>query len=485
MTNYDHPFVQTMIEARIIDPPDEPDQDTPIGDPVDVGNPRAAAYIRGLYDGCLSDVEKAPEGERNNTLYVKANKLGRFVAAGYIREGEVRGQLESVGRTAGLGEVETRKTVNSGLTDGRQHPKTLYLPPRDGEVTTNGQVEDEPSEIDRRMLEIRQRLLTVDGLRHIPPPEPLVENYLYRDSLAWLHGKPGHGKSFLAVDLACCVATGTPWHGHTATPGRVLYLIAEGAAGLSRRVDAWSLAHGSTVEHITFLPVPVQLLQHIDTAAFTRLLGELQPDLVVIDTQARVTLGGEENSSRDMGTFVDALEQLRTASGACILVVHHEPRNGDNLRGSTALEGAATTILRTEKDGQLVKVTNPKQKEAPEQGELKLSLLSLGESAVYSHGGVGVDAQLAQSEIDLLNTLWEFFGSRGAITKELRAVSGMSETTFYRALNSLVTQGLVSKYPEGAASRYIPTNTTTPTTPIDSQAPVGVADFPDSHSHHP
>jgi hypothetical protein len=224
--------------------------------------------------------------------------------------------------------------------------------------------DDEPSpadeQADSRYLELRGRLLTVAGLRDIPPPVPLIAGYLYRDSLAWLGGKPGHGKSFLAVDLACCIGTGTAWHGHEVTAGKVLYLIAEGASGLSRRVDAWTLAHGRPVKRVVFLPVPVQLLTAVDVAAFGHLLADLAPDLIILDTQARVTVGGEENSSKDMGRFVDALEHLRRQSGACVLTVHHEARAGENLRGSTALEGAATTILRATKDGQLVEVTNPK-----------------------------------------------------------------------------------------------------------------------------
>jgi putative DNA primase/helicase len=44
-------------------------------------------------------------------------------------------------------------------------------------------------------------------------------------------------KSFIAVDLACCVATGTQWRSHQVERGKVLYLIAEGTSGLFLRVD--------------------------------------------------------------------------------------------------------------------------------------------------------------------------------------------------------------------------------------------------------
>lgn len=43
---------------------------------------------------------------------------------------------------------------------------------------------------------------------------------------------------------------------------------------------------------------PVQFLGAIDLAAVITLAGDLQPVLIVIDTQARVTVGADENSAR-------------------------------------------------------------------------------------------------------------------------------------------------------------------------------------------
>jgi RecA-family ATPase len=197
----------------------------------------------------------------------------------------------------------------------------------------------EQTDIDRRYLQLTAQLLDRNGLRSIPKPMPLIENWLFKNSLAWIQGKWGNGKTFVAVDIACCVATGTEWHGNAATQGVVLYLIAEGASGLDPRVEAWEAAAGCEATGIVFLPSPVQLGKtvHIDVAAFRMLLRNLQPVLVIIDTQARVTVGAEENSNRDMGIFVDVLETLRAECGSTMLVVHHEPRNGENLRGAVAL----------------------------------------------------------------------------------------------------------------------------------------------------
>ncbi len=103
--------------------------------------------------------------------------------------------------------------------------------------------------------------------------------------------------------------------------------------------------------------------------------------LVVLDTQARVSVGLDENSAKDMGALIAAAEQLREACRACVLFVHHEPRVGENLRGSTALEGAAMTAIRAVKEGLQITLTNPKQKEAVEFDPIELALQPVAESA--------------------------------------------------------------------------------------------------------
>jgi RecA-family ATPase len=228
------------------------------------------------------------------------------------------------------------------------------------------------------------------GLRNIPSPEPIIENYLFRDSLAWIGGKPGHCKSFVAAEMACCIGTGRSWFGHAVKPGKVLYLIAEGASGFSDRIEAWEEYYRLDAANVTFLPVPIQFKSDIDVAAFGRLLQYFKPDVVVIDTQARTTVGYKENDSTDMGEFVEKLEELRRLTGTCFLIVHHEPRNGEHLRGSIALEGAATSILRTFKEGNQITVETQKQKdiEAPEPFDLQL--FGTGKSAVLTRFAVRV-----------------------------------------------------------------------------------------------
>ncbi|MFS2291724.1 MAG: helicase RepA family protein [Actinomadura sp.] len=297
-----------------------------------------------------------------------------------------------------------------------------------------------PSLLDR----LRAALVDSAGLDDIPDPVPLIDGLLFRDSLAWLHGKPGHGKSFVALDWAGCVAGGLPWQAHDIERGPVVYLVAEGVAGVRQRVRAWEARTGAEMTGVQFLPVAVQLLNLAELGAFVELLAELAPALVVIDTQARVTVGADENSAKDMGQFVAALERIRTATGACVLLVHHESRTGENMRGSTALEGAAETVIRVHKDGPHIRLDNTKQKNGPEHAPLLLRLVPCGDSAVLqSHDGMGLAEELSNSEAVILDAMRDSFGTTGASGTTLRDVAEIPKSSFYRALNMLVTKGML------------------------------------------
>jgi AAA domain/Bifunctional DNA primase/polymerase, N-terminal len=320
----------------------------------------------------------------------------------------------------------------------------------------NGQEPDDgqdPTKIDARYLALRGQLLDIDGLRNITPPEPLVADWMFKNTLVWFSGAPGHAKSFGAVDVACCVATGTPWHGHQVAQGPVLYLIAEGAAGLSQRVDAWATANDTKVTGITFLPVPVQIGKPdtVDVAAFTMLLKDIRPALAIIDTQARVTVGSEENSSKDMGMFVDVLETLRAVTEATILTVHHTPRNGENLRGSTALEGAASTIIHFAKDGDEVELTNKKQKDAPEQPKMKLTLADTGESAAL-FSDAPRSTSVGPNEQRILDVLADYRDRECPATELKEAVN--IGGSFHRARNKLLNQGRILLRVDGRSKLY-------------------------------
>lgn len=220
------------------------------------------------------------------------------------------------------------------------------------------------------------KMLTPAEMRARPKPKPLVAGLLDLDTTAWMIAEPGGFKSFVALDIAARVASGQPWQGRRTHAGGVAYIVAEGAGGMSLRVDAWEREYGPIGDGLRFLPEPVQAADAGAWGVLVAALKRLGPVLVVIDTQARVTVGFEENSAKEMGIFIEAAEAIRRETGACVLVIHHLGRNGTNARGSSAIDGAQSTELRVVRKGKELAcaIHQDKQKDADDSEVIELSL---------------------------------------------------------------------------------------------------------------
>src|SRR4051794_7107287 len=148
---------------------------------------------------------------------------------------------------------------------------------------------------------------TFDQLDALPAADWLVEDICGRDSQVMLYGFSGDGKSFVALDLALSVATGDEWHGHKVTQGPVVYVVAEGGRGISRRIAAWCKKHGAT-KPLNDAFFTLQAPQLTDAKNLTALIADIKrqatPVLIVLDTFARTFVGKEENSSKDTGEWI-------------------------------------------------------------------------------------------------------------------------------------------------------------------------------------
>jgi hypothetical protein len=220
--------------------------------------------------------------------------------------------------------------------------------------------EPPPDDQGQRVNSLRNRLLTLDQLRKLPPARPLIKGILDLDSESWLIGASGEFKSFVAIDWACHVATGKPWRGYNTTQGPVLYVVAEGTKSFAKRVDAWTMKHHREPDHLVVLPVAVQAkgVSDFGNIRLSRewedlieIAQEIQPELIVLDTQARMTLGLNENDNGQMGVWINAVGRLKEATKACVLVVHHTGRNGGDARGASAIDAAQDAEWKMERIG--------------------------------------------------------------------------------------------------------------------------------------
>ena len=197
-----------------------------------------------------------------------------------------------------------------------------------------------------------------DLIANPKPPSWQIEDFLEADSLALLYGPPKKGKSFIAIDWICSIATGTPWHGHPTTRSPVFYICGEGHNGLSRRFIAWSQTRGVSLADAPIAVSNKSILLTDPNAALAAQSAVMQlaeqtqaePGIIVVDTLAR-NFGANENDSRDMSQFIGHLDAIRAGFKATVLVVHHSGKDeAKGARGSTALFGAIDAAYSVTQD---------------------------------------------------------------------------------------------------------------------------------------
>ncbi len=185
----------------------------------------------------------------------------------------------------------------------------------------------------------------------------LVEGLLAQNSLATLVGPSNVGKTFVALDLAFSVARGTPWLGrHESLPGTALYIGLESSSEeINRRVAAYRQYYPATGNAPLYLATKSLDLSSPKSPGWQQVIPEVNalksPEmpirLIIIDTLARALSGADENSAKDMGSFIKGCDKLRELTGACVLIIHHLGKDTSRGgRGSSSLFAGIDTELR-------------------------------------------------------------------------------------------------------------------------------------------
>jgi AAA domain/RepB DNA-primase from phage plasmid len=214
-----------------------------------------------------------------------------------------------------------------------------------------------------------------------PEPDWLIEDVLPMRSLAFMWGRSGAMKSFIALDMALRLAYGLPWQGIEAQAVPVLYIAGEGDSGYSRRLKAWFAENPQDPAAGRFAMFPVRLSLK-DPAEVARLVANIQRwllgcGLIVIDTLARAAFGIDENDAKEMGLLIAAADTIKEATGATVLAVHHSGKDEERgMRGSSALYAAADTVLHVSREpgSMLVTVEADKQKDVSDDGAFEFTM---------------------------------------------------------------------------------------------------------------
>lgn len=184
-----------------------------------------------------------------------------------------------------------------------------------------------------------------------PDPEWLIEGLIPQGGCGFVAGIPKSMKSWLSLDLAISLTTGSKWLGASApSPKNVLYIQEEDPATLVKKrhtmiseskIPPWAIEEAT----------PGNLYMQIrigydgtDLAWQTWLrdtVDEYDIDLVIFDTLATIAPGVDIDSGREVkGELLDPVKDVARVTGATMLIVHHmtksavSDRAGQNMAGS-------------------------------------------------------------------------------------------------------------------------------------------------------
>lgn len=335
-----------------------------------------------------------------------------------------------------------------------------------------------PDRVADRVALYRAHTWSGAKLAEVPPRRWLVPGWIPLEGTMLVYGPPGAGKSFYAISLALELARGGSWCGtRLSEPSSVLYLANERLVDLRDRVEAWSRWCGEPYPDrlgVLSPPSPPQLGSVVDLPALEQYVREHRPRVVILDTFARMTLGKDENSVRDMGEVMESIDSIRRATeGGLVIGVHHSGKDASRgMRGSTAILGAVDLAVEISGGGQRVRArvtkSNGGAMPSDEHYELEGVLLDAlpGEEdrrgcAVLKPSTIdgSQDALHLEIERELIELLTDHY-SEGASRRKLLEGLGsefgreLRDSTLGKRLTDLLRAGIVERIGSGRATTW-------------------------------
>jgi Fe2+ or Zn2+ uptake regulation protein len=332
--------------------------------------------------------------------------------------------------------------------------------------------------------------------------EYLIPGMLPRGETVLCVGMPKAGKTLLAIDAAFAVATGeSHFLGEKVQQGKVLLVsVDESAQSTKAKLIKRGFRKGDQIHVMTRWDI-----SQIDK--LEQKLEDLRPDLVVIDSVKRITLGREvsENSAE----FADMIYQIKELIGkyrAACLLIHHSNKNPDamgvgRIRGNTAIAGAVWGAWLLDR----IPVPDPNNKKRliidPSDPRRTLSIIprdSQGQNLKLNLNpdnlsfSVSIEEDEAQEERknqrqQILELLTKY-SPDGLVGREILEELGLPRSA-YNTLNRMVEQRLITQRQSNTDHRMmvycLPGHSPSVTVEkVMTNFPESIVVEPETNSHH-
>ena len=285
-------------------------------------------------------------------------------------------------------------------------------------------------------------------------------------SVGVIGGAPKCAKTWLGLDLALSVATGTACLGKYAVPepGPVLVYLAEDALPVVReRIEGMARYRGldlAQVEiHVITAPV-LRLDRGPDRARLVQTARRLRPRLLLLDPLVRLH-SIDENHAGEVAELLAYFRSLERQLDLSVLLVHHTRKNaaggtaaGLGLRGSSDIHAFGDSNLYLRRTREHL-VLSSEHRAAPASAPVYLELVT--SNAETTHLEVIADVgELSRAELQggkrrsLAEQVLDLLAGGAAVTRaKLRDSLAVKNERLGEALESLERAGRLYRTPAG------------------------------------
>ncbi len=298
------------------------------------------------------------------------------------------------------------------------------------------------------------------------PTEPVPRRWLIEGlwgaaAVGFIGGPPKCCKSYLGLDMAFSVATGTACLGTYTVlePGPALVYLAEDALSIVReRVEALARHRGLPLADVDLHVITAPRLR-LDQPADRRRLFEtarrLRPRMLLLDPLVRLHTV-DENSATEVAQLLAGLRDLQRGLDLAVVLVHHTRKAvpagmaaGQGLRGSTDLHafGDSNLYLRRLR-GHLLLTMEHRAAAAPDP--VGLELVTTEEQTIHLAVTSTAAPGEARHQTDLDQAVIEALERRPVMSRQaLREDLAVQNERLGRTLVRLEGQGRIRRGPDG------------------------------------
>lgn len=222
----------------------------------------------------------------------------------------------------------------------------------------------------RRIIKPLGAILSIADMMNRPTPRQIIRHIWPEKGVGFLAGETRHMKTFTALALAMAVATGNRVGDLKTIEKTVLFTLNEGQNGFGERCQGWLDLHqiDRTAVDGKFAGMEntVDLMRDASIDEFFEIVEAAgwKPDVTIIDTFSKATLGADDNSTMDMARAVAGAYRIAARWGGLVILIDHVGKDAKKgIRGAYAKSANVDAVAMVRRKDDVVTLFTDKMKD--------------------------------------------------------------------------------------------------------------------------